>query len=30
MHEALRRLPTLLEAAANVYYERTDGVENTR
>ena len=29
LNEALRRLP-LLEGAADVYHERTDGVENTR
>ena len=29
-NEALRRWPTLLEGAADVYHERTDGVENTR
>ena len=30
LNEALWRLPTLLEGAADVYHERTDGVENTR
>ena len=30
LNEALRRLPTLLEGAADVYHERTEGVENTR